>query len=97
MKEFEPLQDRILVKRITLEKKTKGGIFIPDTAQEKPLEGKVIAVGPGKIINGQKHSMSVKKGDTVLFAKYAETEIILNHEEFILLKQDDILGIIKLI
>jgi chaperonin GroES len=95
MNEFKPLQDRVLVKRITLEKKTKGGIFIPDTAQEKPLEGIVVAVGPGKTVNGYKHDMSVKKGDKILFAKYSEVEITLDNQEYLLLKQDDILGLIK--
>lgn len=94
--QLKPLYDRVLVKRIESEDKTKGGLFIPDSAKEKPLEGEIVAVGSGKILdNGSVRPMSVKAGDRVLFAKYAETEIKLNNESFLLLKEDDLLGIIN--
>jgi len=95
MKRFKPLQDRVLVKRIHVEKQTKGGIFIPDSAREKPLEGEVIAIGPGKIIDNKKYSSDIKIGDKVLFAKYSEIEITIQGNNFLLLKEDDILGIIE--
>lgn len=91
-----PLQDRVLVQRIDEEEKTSGGIIIPDTAKEKPQKGKVLAVGPGKILdNGTKTEMTVKKGDKVLFGKYAGTEIKVDGKENLILKEDDILGIIE--
>ncbi|MEI6805395.1 MAG: co-chaperone GroES [Myxococcaceae bacterium] len=94
--QLKPLYDRVLVKRIESESKTKGGLFIPDSAKEKPLEGEIVAVGSGKILdNGTLRPLSVKPGDRVLFAKYAETEIKLNNESFLLLKEDDLLGIIN--
>lgn len=95
MKCFQPLQDRVLIKRINIEEKTKGGIFIPDNAREKPLEGEVIAVGPGKLIDNKRVELDVKVGDRVLFAKYSETEINIQNEKFLLIKEDDILGIVK--
>ena len=95
MKQFKPLQDRILVKRIHIEKQTKGGIFLPDSAREKPLEGEVIAIGPGKKINNIIYTSSIKIGDKVLFAKYSEIEITIQGNNFLLLKEDDILGIIE--
>lgn len=95
MKKFIPLRDRVLIKRITIEKITKGGIFIPDSAQEKPLEGEVIAVGSGKIIDNKLCPLSVKIGDHILFSKYSETEINIQGNPFLLLKEDDILGIIE--
>lgn len=94
--QLKPLYDRVLVKRIESESKTKGGLFIPDSAKEKPLEGEIVAVGSGRILdNGTLRPVSVKPGDRVLFAKYAETEIKLNNESFLLLKEDDLLGIIN--
>ena len=88
-----PLHDRIIVKRLEEEEKTKGGIIIPDTAKEKPVEGKVIAVGDGKIKeDGTKIPLDVKKGDRVLFAKYGGTEIKIDGEEHLMMKEDDILG-----
>ncbi len=91
-----PLHDRIIVKRLEEEEKTKGGIIIPDTAKEKPIEGKVIAVGDGKIKeDGTKIPMEVKKGNRVLFVKYAGTEIKIDGEEHLMMKEDDILAIIE--
>ena len=89
-----PLHDRVIVKRIEEEEKTKGGIIIPDTAKEKPQEGRVIAVGPGKHEDGKVIPLDVKAGDKILFGKYAGTEINLNAEEHLILREDDILGII---
>lgn len=92
---LKPLGDRVLVKRIDSEEKTKGGIIIPDSAKEKPLEGEVVATGPGRTFdNGQMKPMSVKVADRVLFAKYAETEVKLEGHSFLLLREDDILGIL---
>jgi chaperonin GroES len=91
-----PLQDRVLVKRLEEEEKTKGGIIIPDTAKEKPMEGKVVAVGKGRIKeDGTVVPLEVKAGDKVLFSKYAGTEIKIDGEEHIIMREDDILGIIK--
>lgn len=92
---LKPLSDRILVKRIDGEERTKGGIIIPDSAKEKPMEGEVVAVGPGRTFdNGQIKPMTVKVSDRVLFAKYAETEIKLDGASFLLLREDDVLGIL---
>lgn len=91
-----PLQDRILVKRIDEEETTKGGIIIPDTAKEKPQQGKVEAVGKGKVLdNGSRVAPDVKEGDTILFGKYAGTEVKLEGEEFLIMREDDILGVIE--
>jgi len=91
----KPLQDRIIVKRLEEEEKTKGGIIIPDAAKEKPQEGKVIAVGDGKVLeNGTKLKLSVKAGDKILFGKYSGTEIKIDGEEHLILREDDVLGII---
>ncbi len=91
-----PLHDRIIVKRLEEEEKTKGGIIIPDTANEKPIEGKVIAVGDGKIKeDGTKIPMEVKVGDRILFAKYAGTEVKIDGEEHLMMKEDDVLAIIE--
>jgi len=91
-----PLQDRILVQRTEEEETTKGGIIIPDTAKEKPQQGKVIAVGTGKILdNGTRVEPGVKAGDKVLFGKYAGTEIKLEGEEYLIMREDDILGVIE--
>lgn len=93
---IRPLHDRVIVKRLEEEGKTKGGIIIPDTAKEKPMEGKVIAVGPGKVLeSGTKVSMNVKKGDRILFGKYAGTEIEIEGEEHLIMREDDILGVIE--
>ncbi len=93
---IRPLQDRIIVKRMESEEMTKGGIIIPDSAKEKPMEGEVIAVGNGKILdNGQKSTPDVKAGDKVLFSKYAGTEVKIDGEEHLIMREDDILGIIQ--
>jgi chaperonin GroES len=93
---IRPLQDRVIVQRIDEEEKTKGGIIIPDTAKEKPQEGKVIAVGPGKILeNGTKTTLDVKVGDKILFGKYSGTEIKIEGEEFLMMREEDILGVIE--
>ncbi|MCX5812905.1 MAG: co-chaperone GroES [Proteobacteria bacterium] len=91
---IRPLQDRVLIKRIEEEEKTKGGIIIPDAAKEKPQEGKVIAVGDGKTLeNGTKAPLTVKVGDKILFGKYSGTEIKVDGEEHLILREDDILAI----
>lgn len=93
---IRPLQDRLIVKRIAEEEKTKGGIIIPDTAKEKPQEGKVISVGKGKVNeDGKATPLDVKAGDRVLFGKYAGTEIKVNGEEHLIMREDDILGVIE--
>jgi chaperonin GroES len=93
---LRPLQDRILVQRIEEEKTTKGGIIIPDTAKEKPVEGKVTAVGNGKIgEDGKRIALEVKKGDRILFGKYSGTEVKIEGEEYLILREDDVLGIIE--
>jgi len=93
---LKPLQDRILVQRIEEEKTTKGGIIIPDTAKEKPAEGKVVAVGNGKVAeDGKRSALEIKKGDRILFGKYAGTEVKIEGEEYLILREDDVLGIIE--
>jgi chaperonin GroES len=93
---IRPLHDRVIVQRLEEEEKTKGGIIIPDTAKEKPQEGKVIAVGPGKILeNGTKITLDVKVGDKILFGKYSGTEIKIEGEEFLMMREEDILGVIE--
>lgn len=93
---LKPLQDRILVQRIEEEKTTKGGIIIPDTAKEKPAEGKVVAVGNGKIgEDGKRIALEIKKGDRILFGKYSGTEVKIEGEEYLILREDDVLGIIE--
>jgi len=93
---IRPLQDRVIVRRIEEAEKTKGGIIIPDTAKEKPMEGKVIAVGKGKVLeDGKIHSLDVKAGDRILFAKYAGTEVKIDGEEHLIMREDDILGVIE--
>jgi chaperonin GroES len=92
---LKPLNDRVLVKRLEEEEVTKGGIIIPDSAKEKPMRGQVVAAGPGKLAeDGKRAKMSVEKGDTVLFNKYAGTEIKLDGEEYLIMREDDILGVI---
>jgi chaperonin GroES len=91
-----PLADRILVKRVEEESKTKGGIIIPETAKEKPAEGVVEAVGPGKMKeDGTRIPVDVKKGDRVLFGKYSGTEVKISGDEYLIMREDDILGVIK--
>ena len=93
---IRPLQDRIIVKRIDEEEMTKGGIIIPDTAKEKPQEGKVIAVGKGKVLDdGKIQPLDVKKGNRVLFSKYSGTEVNIDGEEHLIMREDDILGVIE--
>lgn len=93
---IRPMNDRILVVRVEEEKKTAGGIIIPDTAKEKPQEGKVVAAGPGKMgEDGKRIPMEVKKGDRILFSKYAGTEIKMDGVEHIFMREDDILGILE--
>lgn len=93
---IRPLQDRVIVKRLEEEEKTKGGIIIPDTAKEKPQEGKVIAVGKGKVTeDGKVIPLDVKPGDKILFGKYSGTEIKIEGEEHLIMREEDILGIIE--
>jgi chaperonin GroES len=93
---IRPLQDRIIVKRVEEEAKSKGGIIIPDTAKEKPQEGRVIAVGKGKVSeDGKLHPLDVKKGDRVLFSKYSGTEVNIEGEEHLIIREDDVLGILE--
>ena len=91
----QPLYDRILLKRIDSKEQKKGGIIIPDSAKEKPMEGKVIAIGSGRLEKGERIPLEVKVGDTVLFGKYAGTEIKIDDEEHVILREDEVLGIIK--
>jgi chaperonin GroES len=92
---FRPLQDRVVVRRLEQEEKTKGGIIIPDTAKEKPMEGEVIAVGPGaRSEDGKIHPLDVKPGDKILFGKWSGTEIKIDGEELLIMKESDIMGII---
>ena len=92
---LRPLQDRILVKRVAEEEKTKGGIIIPDTAKEKPAEGKVVEVGKGKVDeSGKRIALEVKKGDRILFGKYSGTEVKIEGEEYLIMREEDVLGII---
>jgi len=93
---LRPLYDRVLVRRVDSETTTKGGLIIPDTAKEKPLEGEVVAVGNGRVLeDGSLRPMTVKAGDRVLFAKYAETEVKVGAENFLLLREEDLLGILE--
>jgi len=93
---IRPLQDRVIVKRVEEEETTKGGIIIPDTAKEKPIEGKVTAAGKGKVReDGKVQPLDVKKGDRVLFGKYAGTEVKIEGEEHLIMREDDILGVIE--
>ncbi len=93
---FKPLNDRVLVQRIEEHEKTKGGIIIPDTAKEKPMEGSVISVGPGKVgENGSRIEMEVREGDRILFSKWAGSEIKLDGDAYLIMKEEDILAIIQ--
>ncbi len=92
---IKPLRDRVIVRRLTQEEKTKGGIIIPDTAKEKPQEGEIIAVGNGKVLeDGRIVPLEVKKGDRILFGKYSGTEVKVDGEELLMMREDDILGIL---
>ncbi len=93
---IRPLNDRILVKRLEGEEKTAGGIIIPDSAKEKPAEGEIVAVGPGKLNDaGERVAMDVKVGDRVLFSKYGGTDVKLDGEDYLIMREDDILGVIE--
>ena len=93
---FRPLHDRVVIRRVSAEEKTSGGIIIPDTAQEKPMEGEVIAVGPGaRNEQGQIVTLDVKAGDRILFGKWSGTEVKLDGEELLIMKESDIMGIIE--
>src|SRR6202142_4186662 len=94
--QFRPLHDRVVVKRIDAEEKTKGGIIIPDSAKEKPQEGRVVAIGDGKTLDsGQKAPLTVKPGDKILFGKYSGTEIKIDGEEHLIMREDDVLAIVQ--
>lgn len=93
---IRPLQDRVIVRRVKEEEKTKGGLYIPDTAKEKPVEGTVLAVGNGKVgEDGSVRKLDIKEGDRVLFGKYSGTEVKIEGEEHLILREDDILGVIE--
>jgi chaperonin GroES len=93
---IKPLQDRILIRRLDSEEEMRGGIVIPDTAKEKPQEGEVVAVGDGKVLdNGQKQEMTVKVGDRILFGKYSGTEVKVDDEELLIMREDEVLGILE--
>jgi len=93
---IRPLRDRVLVKRLDSEEKTKGGIIIPDAAKEKPLEGKVVAAGSGKLLeDGKIRPLDLKVGDKILFGKYTGTEVKLDGEEMVILREDDVLAVIE--
>ena len=93
---LKPIGDRVIVKPLALEDKTKGGVILPETAKEKPIKGEVIAVGTGRILeNGQKIPMEVKAGDKVLYGKYSGTEVKIEGEEYVILSEKEILGILK--
>ena len=92
---IRPLQDRILVKRMDFEEKTSGGIIIPDSAKEKPMEGQVVSVGNGRMLdNGQLHTPDLNVGDTVLFSKYAGSEVKIDGSEHLVMKEEDVLGVV---
>jgi chaperonin GroES len=90
-----PLADRVVVQPQEAEQTTKAGLIIPDTAKEKPQQGKVLAVGPGRVENGTKIDMTVKEGDTVLYGKYAGTEITIDGDDVLIMRESDILGVVK--
>jgi len=93
---FRPLHDRVVVRRVTAEEKTAGGIIIPDTAKEKPMEGEVVAVGPGaRNEKGELVALDVKAGDRVLFGKWSGTEVKIDGEELLIMKESDIMGIVE--
>lgn len=91
----KPLEDRVLVKPIEAESRTESGIYLPDSAKERPVKGKVVATGPGKLLeNGKRATMSVKKGDTIVYGKYAGSEVEIKGDEHLILKESEILGIL---
>ena len=93
---FRPLHDRVLVRRVTAEEKTAGGIIIPDTAKEKPQEGEVVAVGPGTLNDkGELRPLDVKAGDRILFGKWSGTEVKLDNEELLVMKESDVMGVLE--
>jgi len=93
---LRPLQDRVIVKRVAEEERTKGGIIIPDTAKEKPIEGKVLAVGNGKVLeDGKVRALDVKAGDRILFGKYSGSEVKLEDKEYLILREEDVLAILE--
>ncbi|MBU1700696.1 MAG: co-chaperone GroES [Candidatus Eisenbacteria bacterium] len=93
---IRPLGDRILVKRMEEAEQSRGGIIIPDTAKEKPMQGEVVAVGPGRTLeDGKVQKMEVKKGDRILMSKYSGTEVAIDGEEFLIMREDDVLGVIQ--
>jgi chaperonin GroES len=93
---MRPLHDRVIVKRMEGEEKTKGGIIIPDTAKEKPVEGKVVAVGSGKVLeNGEKVPLQIKEGDRILFGKYSGTEVKIDGEEHLIMREDDVIAVVE--
>jgi chaperonin GroES len=93
---IRPLNDRIIVRRMEEQEQMRGGLYIPDTAKEKPQEGEVLAVGNGKLLdNGQRIAIDLKAGDRILFGKYAGTEIKLDGEEYLILREDDVLGVVE--
>src|SRR3954469_10959972 len=92
---FRPLHDRVLLRRVEQEEKTRGGIFIPDTAQEKPMEGEIVAVGPGaRDEAGKRHPLEVKSGDRVLFGKWSGTEVKIDGEDLMIMKESDLMGVV---
>jgi chaperonin GroES len=93
---IQPLNDRLLVRRLEEEEKTAGGIIIPDSAKEKPAQGKVVATGPGKLNDrGDRVELQIKEGDTILFSKYGGTDVNFDGEEYLILREDDVLGIVE--
>jgi chaperonin GroES len=92
---IRPLNDRIIVRRIEEQEQMRGGLYIPDTAKEKPQEGEVLAVGAGKLIEGQRIPIDLKVGDRILFGKYSGTEVKLDGEDYLILREDDVLGVIQ--
>jgi len=93
---FKPLHDRVLVKRLEEKEAKKGGIIIPDTAKEKPQEGEIIAVGPGRVTDdGKRQPMEVKVGDKILFGKYSGSEVKLDGEEYLIMREEDVLGVLQ--
>ena len=96
MSTVRPLEDRILVKPLDAETKTASGLFLPESAKEKPMQGKVVAIGPGKLLdNGKRQEMLVKKGDTVVFGKYAGTEIEIKNQKHLIVRESELLGLIE--
>jgi chaperonin GroES len=94
--DMKPLADRIIVQRVEAEEKTKGGIVLPDTAKEKPQQGKVVAVGPGKMLeSGERSALTVKEGDTVLFSSYSGNEVTIDGEAYLIMREDDVLAVFE--